>query len=205
MLPREGSAPAGALPISRRGFLRAGLLTTVALGALGSLPGCTRSSEYRQRIGSEHPEVLSEKELAILMALADRVITPGKDCPSASEARIARRIDRELVFSDGKLREDVRSALALLEHGPILDLRFRRFTRLTPVEQDEFLQNCVKSSWALRRNAFNGIRFLCSFFYYTDDRTWRSVGYGGPTVARKLPEAANAIEALDPPSSGARA
>lgn len=189
-------------PLTRRGFLQAGLLTTAALGGLAA---CTGSAQYRERIGNERPEVLSEKELAILMALADRVIIPGKDCPSASEARIARRIDRELAFGDGKLAADVRASLAFLEYGPLLEFRFRRFTRLSAPEQDEYLRGCLSSSWKLRRNACNGIRFLCLFFYYSDDRTWRSVGYGGPTVARKLPEAANAIEALDHPLSGAQA
>jgi len=68
--------------------------------------------------------------------------------------------------------------------------------------QDAYLQACAESSWTLRRNAFSGLRFLCLFFYYTDDRTWRSIGYGGTMVDRKLPEAANAREVLD---QGARA
>lgn len=193
----DRTSPGAVGPITRRGFLRAGFWGTAALGVFSAASGCTSASQYRERIGRERPEVLTAKELAVLMAIADRVITPAEGCPTAAEARVARRIDRELVFSDGKLAADVRASLALLEHGPLLDLRFRRLTRLAPAEQDEVLRGCLESSWALRRNAFNGIRFLCLFFYYTDDRTWRSIGYDGPTVQRKLPEAANAIETLD--------
>jgi hypothetical protein len=99
----------------------------------------------------------------------------------------------------------VRAALTMIEYGPFLDLHLRPFTRLAPDAQDSYLRACAESGWRLRRNAFAGLRFLCLFFYYSDDRTWRSIGYGGPMVDRKLPEAANAIEALDRPLPTARA
>jgi hypothetical protein len=55
------------------------------------------------------------------------------------------------------------------------------------------------------RRHVSGLRFLCVFLYYTDDRTWPSIGYGGPMVERKIPEAANALEALARPVGGAQA
>src|SRR3954469_7983926 len=161
-------------PLSRRGFLKAGATTTGALLALSAAPGCM-SSHYEHLVGDETPETLTPKELAVLTSFADRVLTPADGTPVARDARVARRIDRELVFSDGRLTGDVRAALALIEHGPILDLRFRRFTSLAPAEQDAYLDACARSSWSLRRNAFAGLRFLCLFLYYSDNRTWRSI------------------------------
>jgi hypothetical protein len=131
--------------------------------------------------------------------VAARVIAPPSGGPTAAETRVARRIDRELSFADERLVAQVRAALWVLEWGPLVELRLRRFTRLEPQAQDEFLQGCLGSSWRLQRDAFLGLRFLCLFFHYTDDRTWPSIGYGGPWVPRKLPEAANAIEVLDGP------
>ena len=171
----------------------------------GTLTGCVSSRAYEDRLGAEKPEVLTAKELAVLLAFADRVIMPADGVPSAREARIARRIDRELVFSDGRLTSDVRAALALIEHAPILDLHLHRFTGLAPEDQDAYLDQCAKSSWTLRRNAFAGLRFLCLFLYYSDDRTWRSIGYGGVMVDRKLTEASNALAALDRPVPGPQA
>ena len=188
--------------ISRRGFLRAGIVTTAALASAGSVVGCLRAAP--ENAGDEHPEVLSRKDLGILAAFADRVVTAADGTPSAREARVARRIDRELAFNDGTLAGDVRAALTMIEYGPFLDFRLRPFTRLGAAEQDAFLEGCARSTWRLRRNAFSGLRFLCLFFYYSDDRTWRSIGYGGPMVGRKLPEAANAREALDQPLGSAR-
>jgi hypothetical protein len=186
-------------PISRRGFLRAGVATSLALAGAGAISGCLPGPDYGRAVGTEHPEVLSTKQLAILTAFAGRVITPADGGPTAIDARIARRIDRELAFSDGRLADDVGAALTLIEHGTLLDFRFRRFTSLAPDQQDAYLVACARSTWTTRRNAYAGLRFLCLFFYYTDDRTWQAIGYNGPTVDRKLPEAANAIESLDRP------
>jgi hypothetical protein len=189
---------------TRRGFLRAGALATTALIGAGAFAGCT-SFRRDEHADGEQPDVLSRRELAILAALADRVIVAADGAPTAREARTARRIDRELAFNDGTLVADVRAALTMIEYGPLLDLHPHRFTGLDPAAQDAYLQACADSGWTLRRNAFGGLRFLCLFFYYTDDRTWRAVGYGGPMVDRKLPEAANAREVLDQPLGSAHA
>jgi hypothetical protein len=191
--------------VSRRGFLKAGAATTAALIGGGTLAGCLTGSAPPGLIGSERLQVLTEREFATLVALADRVITQAEGTPSARETRAARRVDRELVFSDGLLTADVRAALSLIEYGPLLDLRLGRFTRLAPTEQDAYLQSCAASTWKLRRNAYNGLRFLCLFFYYSDARTWRSIGYDGAMVERKLPEASNALESLDEPVRSVRA
>jgi hypothetical protein len=197
----SGGVSSGSMLISRRGFLRAGTIASAALVGGGTIAGCLRDE---RGVLDELPEILTRGELATLAAIADRVIASGEGTPTAREARTARRIDRELTFNEGTLVGDVRAALALMEYGPFLDLHLRPFTRLGAEAQDAYLRACAESSWALRRNAFSGLRFLCLFFYYTDDRTWRSIGYGGTMVDRKLPEAANAREALDRPGASAR-
>ena len=195
------AASSGSVLLSRRGFLRAGAITSAALVCGGTIAGCLRDE---RSVVDEHPEVLSRGELATLAAVADRVIATVEGTPTAREARTARRIDRELTFNQGTLVGDVRAALALIEYGPFLDLHLRPFTRLDAEAQDAYLRASSESSWALRRNAFSGLRFLCLFFYYSDDRTWPSIGYGGTMVDRKLPEAANAREVLDQPGASAR-
>jgi hypothetical protein len=191
--------------MSRRGFLKAGAAMTTALIGAGAVAGCLGEQSAHDRLAEDAPEVISPRELAVLSAVADRVITPVEGGPTARDARTARRIDRELVFCDGLLTADVRAAISLIEYSPFLDFQFGRFSRLAPAAQDAFLEACAASSWKLRRNAYNGLRFLCLFFYYSDERTWRSIGYGGPMVERKLPEASNARESLDQPMRSARA
>lgn len=194
-----------ALPcFSRRGFLKASAATTATLIGAATVAGCLAGKTPPDAVGEEKPEVLTPRELAILAAVADRVIAPSEGTPSARETRTARRIDRELTFSDGLLTADVRAALSVIEYAPLLDLRLGRFSSLPPADQDAYLHACATSGWKLRRNAYNGLRFLCLFFYYSDERTWRSIGYGGTMVERKLPEASNARESLDQPVRSAR-
>ncbi|MFQ5417411.1 MAG: hypothetical protein ACE5FL_10240 [Myxococcota bacterium] len=187
-------------PLSRRGFLRIGAAASASLAGGGAMIGCHGAeSPLDPRLAAEQPEFLSRDELVVLATVAERVVASAPSVPTSLETRIARRIDRELAIVGGRLASDVRAALILIEYGPWLDSRFRRFTALSPDAQDDFLRACEHSRWLLRRRAYAGLRLLCLFFHYSDDRTWPSIGYAGPTVPRKLPEAANAISALGRP------
>ncbi len=184
--------------LSRRGFLGAG---AVGLGVLGAVAGWTwfgaNDACYRALVGDAVPNVLTIKELAILGALAEAMIAPSAGAPTAHQAETARRIDRELVFHSGsKLISDIKSSLLLLEHAPIMDMMGSRFTALSATDRAAFLEGSARSQWALRRLAYAGVKFLILFFYYSDDRTWRSIGYGGPAVAEKIFEGGNRIANL---------
>ena len=185
--------------LSRRGFLGA---SAAGLGILGIAAAGWEwlgpsEAHYRALVGDAVPAVLSVKELAILGALADAVITAKPGTPTAGQAQTARRIDRELAFqSESKLVSDVKLSLAFLEHLPALDFLGLRFTALSAAGKIAFLRNCETSSWSSRSRAFAGLKFLILFFYYTDDRTWPSIGYGGPQVAEKFFEGGNRIANL---------
>lgn len=184
--------------LSRRGFLGA---SAVGVGVVAAVSGWAwfyaNDAHYRTLVGDAVPSVLTVKELAILGALADAMILPAAGAPSAQLAQTARRIDRELSFHGGsKLLSDVKSSLLLLEHAPVMDLLGTRFTALSATGRAAFLEDCARSQWAMRRLAYAGVKFLILFFYYSDDRTWRSIGYGGPAVAEKLFEGGNRIANL---------
>lgn len=186
------------VPVSRRGFLRIGAVASAALVGGGEMMGCFGGDpSLDPRVAAEHPEVLSRRELGVLTSLAERVVAASAGAPSAVDTRVARRIDRELAILGGRVASDVRAALTLIEYGPWFDMQLSRFTALDHAAQDDFLRGCERSRWLVRRQAYAGLRLLCLFFYYSDDRTWTSIGYAGPTIVRKLPEAANAIAALD--------
>lgn len=190
--------PDAPLPLSRRGFLRAGAVTAAVLAGAGATTAWWAARDEPAGASDERPEVLTPSQLAVLTAFADRVIAAPPDGPSARDARIARRVDRELALTDGRLADDVRGALLLLEYGPLLDGLGGRFTRLAPAQQDAALDAAARSRWAVRRNAFSGLRTVCLFLYYADDRTWPAIGYAGPMVPRKLPEASSALASLPP-------
>jgi hypothetical protein len=186
--------------LSRRGFLGASATGAAALVAAGGWFWWEGDeASYRAMIGGAVPRVLSVKELAILGAICETVITVVPGAPSVTEAETARRIDCELTFhTDSKLVSDVKLSLAFLEHLPPLDLMAARFTDLSAAGKTRFLHDCETSAWSARRQAFAGIKFLILFFYYCDARTWRSIGYGGPQVAEKFYEGGNTIANLPP-------
>lgn len=171
------------LPISRRGFLArsAGGAAVLALGG-----GCFGGEEERYRAAlapGEQPSVLGVREYAVLKAVAERIVPGGEGRPGAAGLGVAGRIDRELSFHGDPLRSDLRDALRLVEWWP-LATRLRRFSALAAPDQDAELAAAATSRFAWRRSAFQGLKFLSVFFYYTREETWPGIGYQGPWVPR---------------------
>ncbi len=162
--------------ISRRGFILRS--AGVSMGLM--LIACTRdqSDTYRALLDAdEMPRVLPLREYAILRVLSERIV------PGAAALGVAARIDRELALHPERLQRDFRDALRLLEFWP-LATRWSRFTRLTPQQQDLELETMTHSRFASRRLAFQALRMLILFFYYTQESTWSAIGYTGPWVER---------------------
>ncbi|MBA4306912.1 MAG: hypothetical protein C0429_09280 [Sphingopyxis sp.] len=188
--------------VSRRGFLGVGAAAAIMAGG-GYLWLRGSDAEYARMAAGAAPVTLSIKEYAVLDALAAALIHPLKDGPGTSAALTALRIDRELSFHhDTSLAEDIKASLALLENLPALDALGPRFTALNNKDKQSFLANCAKAGPGLRRAAYNGIRFLVMFFYYTDDRSWPAIGYSGPLVDEKPFEGGNRISNLGAAKAG---
>jgi hypothetical protein len=178
--------------VNRRGFLKLSGVAALALAGGSAVTMWRAGARYRRLLPpGARPVVLSEKELAVLCGFCDRLL-PG-DQPSARDARVAERIDRELAFGTPKLQRDVKNALLLLEHGGLLHLRFTRFTARDPEAQDAWLERMQAGS-PLERQAFSGLRTLAIFFYYCDERAWPRIGYPGPLVS--MPSKPDADSAL---------
>jgi len=170
---------------------------TLALAGGSWLTMRGSSQHYRRLLGGASPVVLSAKELAVLMALADRLLPEEPGWLTAREARVAERIDRELSFHTRKFQADVQAALLLVEHGGLAHGRLTRFTRLTGAEQDQALQRMATGA-DLERQAVSGLKVMASFFYYCDERTWPKVGYQGPLVQTASPPEADSRVAERP-------
>ncbi len=186
------------IPQSRRGFLKLGgatMLATAVIGVAGvSAPG---GEHYEGLLGGEKSQVLTNKELAILLVLAERMIGPIESLPSTRMTRTAARIDRELSIVRGKLLKDVKASLLYLEYAPLLGFSGSRFTLLSEDDQDDYILALRESDKTLERNVYFGLRFLSVFFYYTDERTWNHLGYEGPFVVEKFHSAGNRIGNLE--------
>jgi len=189
--------------LSRRGFLKTGAgaaLLLVGYQAVRHGLG-DDDEEYRALLAGEQAEALSIKEFAVLSSVVRCLVGPAQGAPTTEETRTAARIDRELMIHGGKLLQDLRDSLLVVEHGTFLEGYGERFTRLNAAQQSIFLQSCRSSSLGLRRQVYGGLRFLTMFFYYSDDRSWPLLGYQGPWQAIKFYEGGNRIENLAPLSN----
>lgn len=188
----------GSVFASRRGFVIGGAIAASAAvaGVGGALLLSGSDEHYASLAGGRRPVFLSVRQFGILTAVIDTMIARAEGAPSAAQAMVASRIDRELTLANPKLGEDLRAALDFIELVPLLKMRLQKFTGLDHERRVDVLGLLQTSSSVLERSIFNGVRFLCMFFYYTDDRTWPSVGYSGPTVPEKFFGAGNRIANL---------
>ena len=152
---------------------------------------------YRRLLGGAAPVVLSVKELAVLIAVVDRLLPATPGWLSARDARVAERIDRELTFHTRKFQGDVKAALLVLEHGGLAHGRGTRFSKLRPEAQDARLAEAASGN-QLERQAFSALKVLASFFYHCDERTWSSIHYEGPLVQTASPPEADSRVAPRP-------
>jgi hypothetical protein len=185
--------------ISRRRFLRAGIIGGLLLGGAAvvgrQLSGYHLDEAVRRRL-----RVLSRKEYLILQAVMRRVLAPdheptagtaraGADAqpaleaPSADSVEAALAVDAYLAKLPPEVGGDVRALLHLVEHGSSL-FRFgtARFTRMSAAEQDATLEDWQRSSLTVRRRGFQALRTLSFLGYWRDPRTWPLIGYSGPML-----------------------
>jgi hypothetical protein len=176
-----GNVPAG-VPIPRRGFLKIGLIGTVAVAAGGT------ALALRQTVLRELPKdglkVLTAKEYAIIAAIADVVCPPRSEgVPGASDLDVARNADRQLARLDPGVQKDMKALLAVFDSalaGFLFDGRIRPFTALPKEKQLDAFMAWGDSSVAFRRTAFLALKQLAGAMYYVDPSTWKIVGYPGP-------------------------
>jgi Gluconate 2-dehydrogenase subunit 3 len=172
--------------LSRRRFLRAGLLGGVLLGSAAVVGRSLSGYHLDERVASRL-RVLSPKEYLVLQAVARRVMAPdGADAPSADDVEVGLHVDGYLAKLPAPIVRDVRALLQLVEHGSSLfRLGGTRFTRMSPAEQDATLEDWSRSSLTVRRRGFQALRTLAFLGYWRDDRTWPLLGYSGPMVPRR--------------------
>jgi len=177
------------LAISRRGFLVRGIFGAGLLAVGAGLAACgpgSREGEEAARLSGDRPRQLPPSEYVVLVAVAARMLPEGPEGPATAAHRVAVRVDRELGFHPPRLRQDVIGALRLIEWWPLV-ARGARFSRLDARTQDAELAALVDSRLAVRRSAFQGLKFLVMFFHYSQDAAWAGTGYDGPWVPRVPP------------------
>jgi hypothetical protein len=174
----RSDGPATAL--SRRGFLRGTAGGTAAAAAAALVPaGCGRSYPQADAAGVSL-KALSPKEFAVARAAAEALLPGVPVDPGA----VAAAIDAELAVAGEPMQSDMKTVLALMEHGTALSFRRGRFTALPTDARLAVLDDWARSRFNLRRAAYQALRGFVLYFAWIDDATRPITRFPGPWPER---------------------
>ncbi|MBX3128075.1 MAG: gluconate 2-dehydrogenase subunit 3 family protein [Polyangiaceae bacterium] len=172
------------MQLSRRSALGLGAVGTVALVAAGSLRWFTHGYPP----GAQVLLALGDKEQAIVTSLVDALIDGGEGLPTADDAGVVQRIDEQLWGADVHTQSDLRAALQVVEHAPILFGAPGRFTSLSRRRRVEVLRAMLASKRDVFVQVATALKQLTMLCYYSAEASWGAIGYDGPWIKEeKLP------------------
>lgn len=130
-------------------------------------------------------KVLSKKEYEILKAVSGRIV------PGAFEEfglDLALKIDSVFANLAPYFGREFKLLLKIFEYGtPLLGFTLKRFTQMTPEEQDRYLAGWERSRLSFKRMGFQALKRTALSAFYTSDETWASIGYRGPWLEKGYP------------------
>ena len=171
---------------SRRSALKT-LVFGVVVAAGGGAVAFVRSRGYA--VPTRQLASLSPWEFAVVEQAARRIVQPDRPddrtIPSADDTDVAGFVDGYASKMPAPMRRDLSRALLYLEQiAPLGKGLTKRFSELSPEEQDHVLASLESSGVMALRGAWNGIKSLVFMGYYRDPRTWSIVEYDGPLLGR---------------------
>ena len=185
---------------TRRGLFKKTLVAAALLAGAGAVPLALRKTRLRQAPGKLR--FFTPAEYSIWAAMADRVLaqeaTAATDehddaakaaleaarrpaAPSAAEIDVAGKADAFLAPLPESDRKDLKQLLALFDNA-LFNASLRPFTRKSAAEQDAQLRGWQTSRLAIKRTGFQAMKRLTCALWFSDPRTYASVGYPGPPV-----------------------
>lgn len=166
-----------ATPVSRRSFLKAGLIGTLALIAAGGVYRATRQP------GLPGKFVMDDAAQAILSGIIPVILKGAIDPASQDVKRAIAGVQSTIASLPLSAQKEIQDLFAMLALGPA-----RRFLAGVPDDWPEarqediasFLQNWRTSRFGLLQSAYLGLHDLIIGAWYADESTWASIGYPGP-------------------------
>lgn len=172
--------------LSRRRFLAVSLagLSLAVGGGTGGLLALRGTVPHVEGL-----RCLSDRQFRTLCALAQVMLPAGPVFPlGALELDLPRAMDRFLADEPGYIAKDLRTALTLLEFGPLLfDFRFTTFGNLPEPARLAHFESWCHSGRLLRRQVALAFRKFFCLVYYDHEAIWSHIGYPGPRLPRQDP------------------
>jgi hypothetical protein len=135
--------------------------------------------------------------VAVVVALAERLVPSRSGWPRPLELDLPRRVDGIVALLPGPERKEIGQLVRLFENalaGFALDGQLRTFTDSTPEQQDVRIRAWQTSRYRLRRSGFRALKKIVYGAYYGAPAAWPAIGYPGPPRV-SAPATAEAPEA----------
>lgn len=169
--------------LSRRKFLQASL---VAGGALLGIGGAGLLALRGRAPVVEGLLVLDPHEYQTVKSLVEVMFPRTEAIPVDVEPmELPRAFDAFLAGEPPHNVKDLRSALVLIEFGPLIfDARPTTFTRLDPEARLAHWNSWATSDVLLRRQVSIAMRKFFNLVFFDHEAVWPYIGYPGPSMLR---------------------
>ncbi len=169
---------------TRRLFLKRSiqaLAVTAALPALSTLNVAFAENNDKTLLA------LSPDIYKIFVSVSDTYIPQGGAFDlGAIDIDLARRIDFFLAKNDPAVVQGVSGALQFIEYKSAEIIGEKGvFSSLSAKKRTKIIQTLSETS-GMGVQIYAALRGLCMFFFYTDEKSWQSIGYQGPLVKREF-------------------
>jgi hypothetical protein len=162
------------MALGRRKFLG-----WVAAGAVAGGAGMAaiRASGYRvPREIEKRLEAFRAWHFVVVESIGARLLAP-------ESADVGLFADQYAAGLPDRDRDDLLSMLAYVEHvAPLSHGLARRFSGLTPNEQDRVLAAIERSPIGVLRGGFQALKAVSMMALYRREASWSALGYSGPAV-----------------------
>lgn len=168
----------GAMPVSRRHFLKTGMVFGTSVATLVAAPvQAFAASGVPSGINN-----LSELEYRVLDRLRVVLLPTQKfNLPSTTTVPVMQNLDDMI----GRLNATPRALLALglrtFEYSSIY--KFSRFSKLTDEQAYERVESWQNGIF-FQRGLMTNLKTLVTFAYWRDPRTWSVLEYDGPVTEK---------------------
>lgn len=180
---RHPSFMAGLEPLSRRGFLRTGVLVgaAVSTGCSNLFGGMLGRREAPEALEYEH---LTADEVRTVRRLTEVLIPASEGLPSSTEeVPTVGNLDAMAGQMVPQTRELLGLGLWVFERRPMLSFSFTRFSNLDDDKALEYIKAMQDASF-FERGLMTTLKTVVTLNYWRDSRTWPALDYWGPVTEK---------------------
>lgn len=160
----------------KAGLISAGALIVGGAGAAAWLRGCAAPVDALRAIDAHQYRTLER--------LVEVLFTPDAACGvDIAALDLPRAFDVYLADEPEEVASELRSALLLLEAGPVIDGHGATpFSRLPVGERTAFFEGWMRGEDLTRRKITIALRKFFSLSLYDRPEMWPHIGYPGPVL-----------------------